>query len=327
MQHHTKQSEIKVVTCGITPSVFKVSRTNPQSAMSTTTGRLSRAKNIFLQWSHHSDINGYAKIFMYQSHGLVQFLWLVILTCSTCATYWLISKSVLDFLSYEVVSQIDVYYEMPAPFPAITICDNDPFTSAQAEKLYDSVLKANLFGLNWYSPNVVSQDLNFLVKMHAAHPAYGDQMRRALGFDKKLVLSCKYNQLKCGEDLRWYYSFEYGNCWQFNARLTPTSLVKEALLEDKDMGFAMTVFPLVSHNRFMTTWDQGMIVFVHNNSFRPVSADGIYIKPGEMSLISVKREMTQKYPFPYSECIDLASYSSELFDFMIRSNKTYRQGF
>ena len=44
-----------------------------------------------------------------------------------------------------------------------------------------------------------------------------------------------------------------------------------------------------------------------------------------MSMISVKRIYTQKYPSPYSDCIDLKSYSSDLYDFIVGANLTYRQ--
>jgi hypothetical protein len=44
-----------------------------------------------------------------------------------------------------------------------------------------------------------------------------------------------------------------------------------------------------------------------------------------MSLITVKRTFTKKYPSPYSACIDLTTYTSNLYEFIINSNQTYRQ--
>ena len=288
--------------------------------------RFTRVKEIFTLWSHTSDINCYAKIFMYQGNLLAQVIWVLILIASTCATYWLITNSILDYLQYEVVSQTNVFYEVPTKFPAITICDNDPFSSKFAESLYENVSKANIHVAK--SINSVNSNLNFLVKMQAANPSFGDMNRKLLGFESKSIVSCKYNQQKCAESLRWFYSFDYGNCWQFNSGIDSSNNkieIKEAKLEDKDFGFSMTVYPLISHNKYMTTWDQGMIVFVHNSSFRPVSADAIFVKPGEQSLISIKRTLTQKYPHPYSECFDLTTYSSELYDFILKQNQSYRQ--
>lgn len=44
-----------------------------------------------------------------------------------------------------------------------------------------------------------------------------------------------------------------------------------------------------------------------------------------MSLITVKRTFTKKYPSPYSSCIDLSTFSSNLYEFITNSNQTYRQ--
>jgi hypothetical protein len=68
----------------------------------------------------------------------------------------------------------------------------------------------------------------------------------------------------------------------------------------------------------------GMVVFVHNNSFEP-STDQIYIEPGKFSTIQVERTYIQKYPYPYSDCIDFNLYSSELYDYIKNMGKSYRQ--
>ena len=98
--------------------------------------KLTRVKEIFTIWSHSSDINCYTKIFMYKDNWIVQMIWIAILIGSTCATNWLITKTILDYYEYQVVSQTDIFYEVPTQFPAVTICDNDPFTSKYSEALY-----------------------------------------------------------------------------------------------------------------------------------------------------------------------------------------------
>ena len=45
-----------------------------------------------------------------------------------------------------------------------------------------------------------------------------------------------------------------------------------------------------------------------------------------MTLIAVDRVFTQKYPSPYSDCIDPSEYKSNFYDYITKSlNKTYRQ--
>jgi hypothetical protein len=76
----------------------------------------------------------------------------------------------------------------------------------------------------------------------------------------------------------------------------------------------------------MTTWQNGMVVFVHNSSFKPSPSDGVYVDLGKLTSIGVKRKFTQNYPWPYSDCRDLTTYSSLLHDFLVNAlNRTYRQ--
>ena len=67
------------------------------------------------------------------------------------------------------------------------------------------------------------------------------------------------------------------------------------------------------------------MVFVHNSSLQPRYEDGIYLKPGEKSFIGIKRRFIQNAPSPYTECQDLTLYSSDLYNYIIKLNKTYRQ--
>jgi len=70
-----------------------------------------------------------------------------------------------------------------------------------------------------------------------------------------------------------------------------------------------------------------MIVFVHNSSYlKPSPSDGVYVDLGKVTSIAVRRKFTEKFPSPYSECLDLTSYSSRLYDYLVKTlNQTYRQ--
>ena len=82
--------------------------------------------------------------------------------------------------------------------------------------------------LNYTQVNNVNDDLNHLVQMAAANPAFGDANRKKLGFlNSSIVFTCKYNKISFKNDLHWYYSFEFGNCWQFNVGLNMTDQLIE----------------------------------------------------------------------------------------------------
>ena len=78
--------------------------------------KMTKAEEIILAWSQSVDINCYTKMMDYRPNYKVQFIWLVILLGSTGATFYFIAKSLIDYLSYEVVSKTNVVYEIWTKF-------------------------------------------------------------------------------------------------------------------------------------------------------------------------------------------------------------------
>jgi hypothetical protein len=105
--------------------------------------------------------------------------------------------------------------------------------------------------------------------------------------------------------------------------------LKQATLQGSAQyhGYYIIFYPLINQNRFMTSWQNGMIVFVHNSSYlKPSPSEGVYVDLGKVTSIAVRRKFTEKFPSPYSECLDLTSYSSRLYDYLVKTlNQAYRQ--
>ena len=162
-------------------------------------------------------------------------------------------------------------------------------------------------------------------------PAYGDENRTKLGLEMSDFPVCKYNNSDCLSDLHWYWSYDFGNCFQFNVGLNSTNQeidLRDSSQEGPTNGLQLEIWPLVLNNTWTSfQYDFGIVVFVHNSSFRPTISDAVMIKPGEVSYINIKRTYISNVQSPYTECIDLTSYRSDLFDFIVNSSlySTYRQ--
>ena len=76
----------------------------------TLTIKMKNVKEIFISWSKSVDINVYTKMLDYRPNYKVQAIWLIILLGSTGATFYFISKSILDYLIYDVVSNYNFSY-------------------------------------------------------------------------------------------------------------------------------------------------------------------------------------------------------------------------
>ena len=92
-----------------------------------------KVKETCLEWSLRSNLDSFVKIFEYKDNLFAKFIWGVILFFLSGITFWSISKIILEYFNYEVVSKIQVIYENPTKFPTITICDNNPFTTIQSQ--------------------------------------------------------------------------------------------------------------------------------------------------------------------------------------------------
>jgi hypothetical protein len=292
-----------------------------------TKANLDKVKETFLEWSSRTDMNCYTKIFVYSKYPLVRFVWFLIFLASSCLTFWLCNKSILDYFNYPVVSQIGTAYESKSLFPTVTICDTNPFTTRQAEALYERVAQQN--GIYPNDSGIFS-----FAKIIASSSQYDEEAKKSFGFNLTQIHSCSFQsgqkreQCNMTQDFDWIWMYDYGNCWQFNSGLnTRKSNLKEAY-NGVDFGLDLRVSLRDIENKYLSLGNvlSGLVVFIHNNSFRPNSIEKaqVYVESEKKTFIGVKRIFNFKLPQPYSQCIDLNGYSSELYD-LITSNRTYRQ--
>ena len=54
-------------------------------------------------------------------HSIIKLMWFLLFVASIVVTSYLVCDNVLDFLSYDVVTQISIIYESPTLFPTITL--------------------------------------------------------------------------------------------------------------------------------------------------------------------------------------------------------------
>ena len=180
----------------------------------------TRLNKVWTEWSLRVNLDCYAKIFEYTNNLVAQGIWCVLLLGSICTTFWIVSLSISNYLDYDVVSKIRNVYEMPpVEFPAVTICDFNAFTSHESENLFLHLANVNNVSLKQTSDNI--EILTRLAKMNASVRSQNyDSYRKSLGlFSLKNIASCYFNHEKCNLEqmFSWYYSFDYGNCLQFNA--------------------------------------------------------------------------------------------------------------
>ena len=294
--------------------------------------KLNLIKNTFFDWSKSVNIDCYAKIIQYEHNTFAKIAWLLVLIGSLVVTFWLLSLNIRDYLKYEVVSAFDRINEHSTDFPTITICNVNPFTTLYSQSLMENVAASFGFG-PWHA--MWNPNISDVTKIHAANPLFGDANRRLLGFPVTEIKWCysRYgNDLfdeSCYNNLHWIYLYQFGNCYQFNSGLNLSNhaidLVKTTTDSTGFNSFRIKIMPRLENKYMISPYADGFMVFIHNKSYLPTYEDGVYAELGKFSSIRVKRTFTHKVPYPYSDCIDLTTYTSELYDFIVASNRTYRQ--
>jgi hypothetical protein len=322
-------SELNVSSMNLNKNIQK-SRKNihKNKSESFIKNRLKMAKEAFLEWSSRTDMNNYAKIFEYKGNILAQIIWILIFLVLSILTVVLIQQSISAYLSYGVTSTYETIYESPTEFPTITICAGSPFTSLQAKKLFQELISNYSFDSSKLSKLIE------LAKMYASNPSYGDENRKKLGFSIDDITSCLFDKVDCKNDLHWIWLYDYGNCFQFNSGLNFSNqkieTVKSSRL-DKGYGLRLTIgvsrlYSLDIGNSTFRFYINDFVALIHNSSNLISSSTKLYyIQNLFRTALSLKRTLISKQPTPYSDCIDLSSYSSVLYDYLLQSNYSYRQ--
>lgn len=171
---------------------------------------METARQKIKNWSISSTIHGVPKIYLGQNQ-LIRTTWLL-LTCLSLGLFLSMAVShVSSYLKFDVITQtLGRYVENPV-FPTVTICNLNPFNSNQSNELIASFLKSR--------PELENdtQLLKSLIKVNAR--ILPTDKKKLLGYTiEEMIISCRFFYLTCNvSDFAWYYSMNFGNCFQFNA--------------------------------------------------------------------------------------------------------------
>ena len=141
---------------------------------------------------------------------------------------------------------------MPATFPAVTICNTNPFNRKYAiDFIQQNVPGADCF--NMFNSEVVNETAfqNCFSAQESADAAFSsfikelqrvvasqrlnDSLRMYYGYQlgRDMLVSCSFNGKTCTEaDFTWSWSNIYGNCYTFNKGNETTELIKTSSISD-----------------------------------------------------------------------------------------------
>ena len=304
----------------------------------------NRAKQAFFELSKSVSFQCYPKIFecIQEKRHQLTAMWSLIFCTLSAFTFYILWTSVTDFYAYETVSKIEVINEDNSDFPTVTICDSNPFSTEYAEKLllnysteiYGEDIRTHGFSKDFHKK--ISELAN-LAKLRVTSPIYNN--KTALGFSLEQIIYATFDkkEISLSElDFRWIFLHDYGNCLQFNSGFyynDSRKSIKKTNIQGPSHGLQLVISGTLFNNSFPTTYSEGIILFIHNNTFIPRPEEEIRVQKGAWTNIAVKRTFTENSPYPYSECVDLNDKNtvakmremSELFNHTYSNHQKYRQ--
>jgi len=213
-------------------------------------------------------------------------------------------ETVNEFLSYKTVSLFETVIEVPSPFPAITLCNLNPFQTPQGLQIINEILKNSSVNLNSLEKKRVS--LNVISSKYSS-------MKRKISFDlNKTLLFCSFNVEECNSnDFDWYFDRFFGNCFRFNVNIRKIRSITQT---GNVFGLHLELFVGNSDLNPDFISNSGFQIVINNQSQYPSWNDGLELAPGFTTNLEVSRHFSSKLGYPYSDCLDeTQTFDSELY--------------
>ena len=158
-------------------------------------------------------------------------LWMLCFFLSFGYMIYSIINLFIAYYTFSVTASITRIHELPVTFPAVTLCNINPYNEQYSTQYIKEVMKnAECFYLNdiiafekCYNTTNTNQAFDSFIdqlkRITANDNRLTDAIRQYLGYDMRMdmLVSCDFNGIECSaRDFHKFWSYEYGNCYTFN---------------------------------------------------------------------------------------------------------------
>ena len=283
-------------------------------------------KKEFIEWTKNSTAHGITNIFKDEKPKFIRLMWLFLFVASSIYCCYSIIISLINFLDYDVLINIDIEKDILAEYPVVSICNLNQYSNNQFDNYIQKILNDNNLTISQNKSLTEQIDLmNLMVKSNIMLNV-PDQMKKNLSLSlDKMIISCLFAAQSCSfNDFEWFYSNEYGNCYRFNYA---SSNKRVQTRSGKYYGLRLELY--VGEISNLLTTHSGVHVFINNNTNEYLT-NGLDISTSFSTDLSLTRKSVHKLSKPHSDCVknekdfNLADYRSEYIDRTISRFKIYQ---
>ena len=267
-------------------------------------------KTAFKDWAETTTTHGMPNI-VRTKINLVRLIWIV---CFFVSFEYCIDQLVISILNYQAYGTLNNYhliYEVPTQFPAVDICNLNPYDGNIVRNQIENVNQSNHFsgGNHVYyieKLNLITQNLKANLEKKWEN---NNSAKYQSGFYLyQMLISCQFLNKPCFDtDFSYYHSFEYGSCYSFNSGKDFYNKKVEIQKSDqpgRKFGLQLELYIGDPYIQELYTYIRGIKVIVHNQSYDPFPEEGVDVAPGQQSNIAISRTFINHLPLPYNDCID-----------------------
>ncbi|RNA43267.1 amiloride-sensitive sodium channel subunit beta [Brachionus plicatilis] len=290
-------------------------------------------------WILDSTSHGFPKIIKNENLSL-KLIWIIGVCLSIGCCCFFIIDTIINFSKFEVTTLVRHQTQIPLKFPAISICHNEMFLSAQGHEFRNQVLKSfdivNIFNDSTLSSIQKSDSqaslnvdfFDYISRLKSYDQNFTNGIRKSFGFNlESYMISCFFESVDCDIDnFIWYYERFFGNCYKFNIGKFKNGTQKQTSVGQYS-GIRMEFLSKTNDqvNDLSVAKGIHLALFDQNSTVNPFR--GIDLSTKHLTNIIVRKRVTKKIPYPYSECEeDHSKYlSSEVYQATKEHGESYSQ--
>jgi len=267
----------------------------------------------------NSSTHGIPSIYRSTSYFL-KTSWTLFTVGSTGLCFYLMTLSIIEFLSYPVSTNIEIVKEVPTLFPSVSICNLNPYKIQDPKiNFYLKEIRKKIEQTNDIHPDMKRTLLKKIVQQNLSN----NEQKKLFGWQlKEMLFHCKFNGFPCNQlfDFEYLYNINYLNCYKFNG---VDSALKKIGKSGLNSGLQLELY--IGKSQDSLTDNNGIRVIIHNYTEKKIfpEDEGINLEPGKKYLIGIKRTFYKKESKPYSDCIDDLSLENYGSNWLIEKMKTF----
>ncbi len=225
----------------------------------------------------------------------------------------------VSFFSESTSSSITNVFTNIHEFPAVTICNINPFNTKPDNKpFFDDILQRGNFSLAIDSQN--SSDLERFRQANSVMKSAIKYLKQEVMFNllqneslvdkgftiQDMLVSCTFEDFQCNtKDFVYSRSFNYGNCYTFNSALNNLSSMPLTVQTGLQASFQLELFSGIEGLNDAYSIEHGIVVFIHSRTLNP-DFNGVrtYVQTGASSNIALTKTNHQQVSTVGNPCRD-----------------------